>query len=154
MAQPAARVGDMHVCPMSDGPKPHVGGPILSPGVPTVLIGFMPAAVVSNMCTCVGPPDSIVKGSMTVLIGGKPAARMGDMTAHGGVITVGCPTVLIGDVSTAFPPLVKLDTGSYSVVKEMVNNMEGEVRAQNQTMINAAVDGKVWCEKCGKSVSV
>ncbi len=93
---PAARVGDMHTCPMSDGPKPHVGGPILPPGVPTVLIGGMPAAVVSTMATCVGPPDSIIKGSATVLIGGLPAARMGDSTAHGGVIVLGFPQVDIG----------------------------------------------------------
>lgn len=97
---PAARVGDMHTCPMvtpSVPPVPHVGGPILPAGCPTVLIGYMPAARVSDMATCVGPPDVIVKGSMTVLIGNMPAARMGDNTAHGGVIVVGEPTVLIGD---------------------------------------------------------
>jgi len=77
-------------------PVPHVGGPIIGPGVPNVLIGYMPAVTVGDMCTCVGPPDSIVKGSTVVMIGGKPAARMGDMTVHGGVITVGCPTVLVG----------------------------------------------------------
>lgn len=96
---PAARSTDMHVCPMvTPGvpPIPHVGGPIMPPGVPTVLIGNMPAAVMGDMCTCVGPPDSIVKGSATVLIGGKPAARMGDTTAHGGSIVVGFPTVMIG----------------------------------------------------------
>jgi len=96
---PAARVTDMHVCPMvTPGvpPIPHVGGPILPPGVPVVLIGGLPAATVGNMCTCVGPPDSIVKGSVTVLIGGAPAARMGDTTAHGGTIVAGCPTVMIG----------------------------------------------------------
>jgi uncharacterized Zn-binding protein involved in type VI secretion len=89
----------MHTCPMvTPGlpPVPHVGGPILPPGAPTVLIGGMPAACVGDMLTCVGPPDTIAKGSATVLIGGKPAARMGDMTAHGGSIVVGCPTVLIG----------------------------------------------------------
>lgn len=99
MSQPAARMGDMHVCPMQTPgtpPIPHVGGPIMPPGMPTVLIGNMPAATVGSMCTCVGPPDSIVKGSATVLIGGKPAARMGDSTAHGGTITVGFPQVLIG----------------------------------------------------------
>jgi uncharacterized Zn-binding protein involved in type VI secretion len=86
----------MHTCPMVDpGPKPHVGGPILPPGAPTVLIGGLPAARVGDMCVCVGPPDSIVKGSMKVMIGGKPAARMGDQTAHGGVIVAGFPTVMI-----------------------------------------------------------
>jgi len=94
---PAARVTDMHTCPMvNPGPVPHVGGPILPPGVPTVIIGGLPAAVVGNLCTCVGPPDTIVKGSMTVMIGGMPAARMGDNTAHGGVIVTGLPTVMIG----------------------------------------------------------
>jgi uncharacterized Zn-binding protein involved in type VI secretion len=92
---PAARITDMHTCPMFDGPKPHVGGPILPPGVPTVLIGGLPAAVVGGMCTCVGPPDAIVKGSMKVMIGGRPAARMGDQTAHGGVIVAGYPMVMI-----------------------------------------------------------
>ena len=96
---PAARVGDMHVCPMQTPavvPIPHVGGPILPPGTPTVLIGGQPAACVGDMATCVGPPDLIAMGSATVLIGGKPAARMGDSTAHGGSIMLGCPTVLIG----------------------------------------------------------
>jgi len=91
----AARVGDMHTCPMSDGPKPHVGGPVLK-GVETVLIDGMFAATVTSTCTCAGPPDVIVKGSMTVYIGGKPAARVGDKTVHGGVVTTGSPTVNIG----------------------------------------------------------
>jgi uncharacterized Zn-binding protein involved in type VI secretion len=96
MGQPAARIGDMHICPMVDpGPKPHVGGAIVS-GEVTVLIGGSPAARVSDRATCVGPIDSIVKGEKTVLIGGKPAARLGDKTAHGGIIVAGCPTVLIG----------------------------------------------------------
>jgi len=93
---PAARLTDMHTCPMVTVLVPHVGGPVAGPGVPTVLIGGLPAAVVGDMCVCVGPPDTIVKGSATVMIGNKPAARMGDMTAHGGVIVMGCPTVIIG----------------------------------------------------------
>jgi|TARA_B100001059_G_C17820279_1_gene577829 uncharacterized Zn-binding protein involved in type VI secretion len=92
----AARITDMHTCPMSTGPVPHVGGPIIGPGAPTVIIAGMPAAVVGDSCTCVGPPDSIIAGSSTVMIGGKPAARMGDSTAHGGSIVIGCPTVIIG----------------------------------------------------------
>ncbi len=95
----AARVGDMHVCPMMTPglpPIPHVGGPVLPPGSVTVLIGGMPAAKVGDMCLCVGPPDSIVSGSTTVFICGAPTARVGDMTAHGGSITVGCPNVMIG----------------------------------------------------------
>ena len=96
---PAARVGDMHVCPMvTPGvpPIPHVGGPITGPGIPTVLIGGQPAATMGDMAVCVGPPSTIIKGSATVLIGGKPAARLGDPTAHGGTITLGFPMVMIG----------------------------------------------------------
>lgn len=92
----AARASDMHVCPSATGTVPHVGGPILPGGNTTVLIGGMPAAVVGDNCVCSGPPDSITKGSATVTIGGKAAARMGDSTAHGGTIILGCPTVLIG----------------------------------------------------------
>ena len=92
----AARISDMHVCPMVTGVVPHVGGPVLPPGEPTVLIGGLPAARVGDMATCTGPPDTIIKGSATVLIGGMPAARMGDSTAHGGTIVAGCPTVIIG----------------------------------------------------------
>lgn len=96
---PAARITDMHTCPMqtpATPPVPHVGGPILPPGAVNVLIGNMPAARAGDMCTCVGPPDAIAMGSSTVLIGNMPAARMGDSTAHGGTIAAGCPTVMIG----------------------------------------------------------
>ena len=96
MGQPAARITDLHVCPMVTGVVPHVGGPILPPCCPTVLIGGIPAARVGDLAMCTGPVDSIVKGSMTVLIGGQQAARIGDLTVHGGVITTGLPTVLIG----------------------------------------------------------
>ncbi len=97
MGMPAARVGDMHVCPMvNPGPVPHVGGPILPPGAITTLIGGMPAARVGDMAVCVGPPDVIAMGSFKTLIGGMPAARMGDTTAHGGSIVVGHPLTLIG----------------------------------------------------------
>lgn len=92
----AARLTDMHVCPMFDGPKPHVGGPVSGPGVPNVLIGSLPASVIGDLCVCVGPPDAIVAGSPTVMIGNRPAARMGDSTAHGGLVVVGHPTTIIG----------------------------------------------------------
>ncbi|MDR0657640.1 MAG: PAAR domain-containing protein [Mediterranea sp.] len=96
----AARITDMHVCPMQTPafpvPIPHVGGPVIGPGAPAVLIGGLPAAVMGDSCVCVGPPDTILKGSATVMIGGKPAARMGDTCAHGGSIVLGCPTVMIG----------------------------------------------------------
>ncbi|MDC8760336.1 PAAR domain-containing protein [Janthinobacterium fluminis] len=97
---PAARLTDMHLCPMQTpavpAPIPHVGGAVVGPGVPTVLIGKLPAAVVGDQCLCVGPPDSIVMGSTTVMIGGKPAARVNDPCAHGGSISLGCATVIIG----------------------------------------------------------
>lgn len=96
MSFPAARLTDMHVCPMVDVLIPHVGGPITGPGCPTVLIGGLPAANVGSMAVCVGPPDSIIKGSATVMIGGTPAARVMDNCAHGGMIVLGCFTVLIG----------------------------------------------------------
>jgi uncharacterized Zn-binding protein involved in type VI secretion len=96
---PAARLTDMHVCPMlTPGlpPIPHVGGPISGPCAPTVLIGGLPAAMLGDLCVCVGPPDAIIKGSATVMITGKPAARIGDNCAHGGTIVAGMPTVIIG----------------------------------------------------------
>jgi uncharacterized Zn-binding protein involved in type VI secretion len=103
---PAARVTDMHVCPMvTPGvpPIPHVGGPILPPGVPTVLIDFLPASTVTDMAMCVGPPDTIVMGSAGVFINNLPAARLGDPTAHGGVITLGSPTCIIGEIGSPSP---------------------------------------------------
>lgn len=96
MGKPAARITDMHACPLPI----HVGGPIITGNV-TVLIGGLPAATVGDMCTCVGPPDVIAQGSNSVLIGGRPAARMGDSTVHGGKIVMGCFTVLIGDSGSA-----------------------------------------------------
>jgi uncharacterized Zn-binding protein involved in type VI secretion len=92
----AARITDMHVCPLFTGPVPHVGGPVMPPGATTVFIGGLPAATVGDMAVCTGPIDSVVMGSATVFIGGKPVARMGDSTAHGGKIVAGCPTVVIG----------------------------------------------------------
>jgi uncharacterized Zn-binding protein involved in type VI secretion len=95
MAMPAARVTDLHVCPMVTCLVPHVGGPILPPGGIPVLIGGMPAARMGDLAVCAGGPDVVALGSPTVLISGMPAARMGDLTAHGGVIVMGYPLVLI-----------------------------------------------------------
>src|SRR5215469_4900997 len=102
---PAARLTDMHVCPLVTGVVPHVGGPILPPCEPTVLIGFLPAARITDQATCVGPPDIIVKGSPTVLIGNLMAARIGDITAHGGNIILGCFTVIIGEAGAGVPSI-------------------------------------------------
>jgi uncharacterized Zn-binding protein involved in type VI secretion len=99
MGMPAARIGDLHVCPQvipGIVPIPHVGGPVTGPGASTVLIGGMPAACVGDIAICVGPPDSVTMGAMTVLMGGKPAAQMGSACAHGGKVVLGCPTVLVG----------------------------------------------------------
>ena len=96
MGMPAARIGDMHVCPLVTVLVPHVGGPVLPPGGITVLIGGMPAARVGDLAVCCGPPDVVALGSFTTLLGGMPAARLGDMTAHGGAIVMGHPTTLIG----------------------------------------------------------
>jgi uncharacterized Zn-binding protein involved in type VI secretion len=95
----AARLTDNHICPMhsTDATRtPHVGGPVIGPGIANVLIGGLPAAVTGDNAACVGSVDTIVAGSATVLVGGKPAARVGDATAHGGAIVAACATVLIG----------------------------------------------------------
>lgn len=95
MGKPAARIGDMHVCPKVTSKVPHVGGPIVL-GAFTVLIGGSPAARAGDMAVCIGPPDKVAAGSSSVIISGKPAARLGDSCGHGGKIVVGCPTVIIG----------------------------------------------------------
>ncbi len=96
MGMPAARISDMHVCPMLTGPVPHVGGAILGPGSLITLVGGLPAARVSDTGVCIGPPANIIMGSTTVMIGSLPAARLGDPLSHGGTIVLGNPTVLIG----------------------------------------------------------
>lgn len=139
MGKPAARIGDMHVCPMvTPGvpPIPHVGGPVTGPGCPTVLIGGMPAAVMGDMCVCVGPPDTIILGSIGVLIGGKPAARMGDSCAHGGTIILGCPTVLIGEMMPSpvtpgvFVPDVVANVMPPLVLAGAINKMVPDAKAK------------------------
>ena len=91
----AARVGDDHICPMFDGPKPHKGGPVLA-GTPSVMIGGRPVATVGSACLCVGPPDTVAAGSSSVVAGGRPVARLGDRCAHGGQITTGDFSVQVG----------------------------------------------------------
>ncbi|QKX06320.1 paar repeat-containing protein [Aquimarina sp. TRL1] len=125
MPGPAATIGSMHTCPMCSGTTPHVGGPVTGPGIPTVLIGGKPAAVIGDQCTCTGPPDTIVMGCATVLIGGKPAATVGDMTAHGGTITVGETTVLIGTgctAPTAVMPIQQLPFPEISILNRILRN--------------------------------
>ena len=155
MGKPAARIGDMHMCPMvTPGvpPVPHVGGPITGPGCPSVLIGGQPAAVMGDMCTCTGPPDTIVLGSTGVMIGGKPAARVGDQCIHGGSITLGCMTVMIGEVGSG-------GGGSMPVaaLKGVLSSMPSQTKnkiAQTIAMKEAARDGSALvhhCVQCNKA---
>ncbi len=152
MGKPAARLTDMHVCPMvTPGlpPIPHVGGPITGPGCPTVLIGGMPAAVMGDMCVCVGPPDTIIMGSTGVFFGKMPAARMGDPTAHGGTIVLGCPTVLIGETSSGGAG--GISAMPVSVLQNVMNNVpakDAQKIAQVIALKDAAADGTPFCEPC------
>jgi uncharacterized Zn-binding protein involved in type VI secretion len=98
---PAARISDMHTCPKVEPGPVPHVGGPTVSGAPTVLIGGMPAARVGDSLVCIGPPDSISQGESTVIIAGKPAARLGDSTSHGGVIVSGCPTVIIGSSAQA-----------------------------------------------------
>jgi uncharacterized Zn-binding protein involved in type VI secretion len=133
---PAARLTDMHTCPMVTGFVPHVGGPIVAPGCPTVLIGMMPAARITDTLVCVGPPDIIVLGAFTTLIGMLPAARIGDMTAHGGVIVSGWPTVLIGDAPADSPAAIEGQAKAASTSKSLVDAQNAEYQ-QKRDQVNA-----------------
>lgn len=126
MSLPAARIGDLHVCPMvTPGlpPIPHVGGPIIGPGVPTVMVGGLPQAKLGDQCTCVGPPAPILKGSSGVFVGNMPAARMGDNTGHGGAIAKGQPNVLIGEVNAALltPPNIAIILEAINPTNSVIN---------------------------------
>ena len=99
MPGPIATQGSMHVCPMCTGTTPHVGGPIMGPCTPNILVNGKPAAIMGDMCTCVGPPDVIAQGAPNVFFNGVPVACQGDLTAHGGVITVGEPNIIIGSAT-------------------------------------------------------
>ncbi len=159
---PAARLSDMHTCPQVTVLVPHVGGPILPPCCPTVLIGFLPAARVGDLATCVGPPDTIAMGSPTVLIGNMMAARLGDLTVHGGVIVLGCPTVIIGEVGAGSP--LPPDSGLGRVAAAMTTaaatptpsgnpgadsaNTASVPTPQEKALLAAADDGTPLVEKC------
>ena len=153
MGQPAARLGDMHTCALVTVLVPHVGGPILM-GSPNVITGGMPQARVTDPCLCVGPPDVIVKGSMTVLVNSLPAARMGDLTAHGGVIAVGFPTVLIGDLSGAPSGGAGLSAEAGDIGELIASGpgMPMQV-AQAQALKNAAKSGTPFCARCAAAAA-
>ncbi len=144
---PAARFGDMHVCPMFNGPVPHVGGPILPPCAPTVITGKMPQARVGDMLTCVGPPDVIKMGASTVIVVGMPAARMLDTTVHNGVIVLGEFTVLIGGASGSGGG----GGGGMGMPKAGPGGEANDFAAQAKANIAAAKDGKPFSEMCNKA---
>src|SRR6266436_4945756 len=150
---PAARITDMHVCPLVTVLVPHVGGPILPPGCPTVLIGYLPAARITDMLTCVGPPDVILMGSPTVLIGNLMAARIGDPTAHGGVIVLGCFTVMIGEAGApglsgpAGLPISTLPNGDLQLGNNIV--ISGDPLFKSKVLADLAAVAKT---KTGKSI--
>lgn len=166
MSKPAARVTDMHTCPMVTGLVPHVGGPIVPPCAPTVLTGNFPQARIGDMAVCVGPPDMIAMGSPTVLVSGKPAARIGDMTVHGGVITTGFPTVLIGESGSGSGAggggapgagagrSGAAEVGGATIAQNLPIAQEGSDAIEEQVraaMITAAREGKPFCEQCTRA---
>ena len=135
--QPAARLTDMHACPMvTPGipPVPHVGGPILPACAPTVLTGALPQARISDMALCVGPPDVIAQGAMTVLVAGLPAARIGDMCVHGGAIVVGLPTVLIGGPTFSARPVTQLPGGNLGYGSSIEIAPDADPQFQSQAL--------------------
>lgn len=131
-SMPAARLTDMHTCAMFTGPVPHVGGPIIAPCAPTVLIGSLPAARVTDPCVCAGPPDVIVMGAFTTLIMKMPAARIGDMTAHGGVIVTGMPTVIIGDAPPGSPAAAAGQASASATSKSLVDKQNADYEEQER----------------------
>jgi uncharacterized Zn-binding protein involved in type VI secretion len=147
--KPAARLGDMHTCPITVPPAPpHVGGPILPPCSVTVFTGGQPQARVGDMATCAAPPDVIVLGSPTVLVNGMMAARMGDMTAHGGVIVQGCFTVLIGDMAVTMPVIPDMSM----VIPDMgVEGPAADGTSTSIALVNAARNGTPFSEPCMKA---
>ncbi len=157
MGMPAARITDMHVCPMVTGVVPHVGGPILPPCEVTVLTGFLPQARVGDKAVCVGPPDVIVQGAFTVLVGNMPAARMLDMTAHGGKIVLGEMTVLIGDQGGGGggggggAPSMGAGQGVSMAPPIAAESSSTAPKPMAQTMIAAAKDGTPFCEQCARA---
>ncbi len=154
-ATPAARLTDMHVCPMvtpGTPPIPHVGGPITGPGAPSVIIGGLPAARVGDMAVCVGPPDTIAMGSATVITSGMPQARIADTCAHGGKIVAGCPTVIVGDASSGDGGggggAGRTASGDMSEFHGFASIAAAEVTRMTQNLIAAARHGTPFCEIC------
>ena len=147
---PASRITDMHVCPMVTGVVPHVGGPIMK-GEPTVITGKMPQARVTDILTCVGPPDVIAKGSAGVFAGKLPCARIGDLTAHGGTIILGFPTVIIGETGGGGGGGAGASSGGPASGGDSAGQIllaYTDFVTQVQTLVAAANSGAPFCEAC------
>ena len=155
MGKPATRIGDNHMCPMTDGPKPHVGGVVLPPGTVTVLTGGLPAATMGDSCLCVSSiPNSIVLGSLGVFIGGRPSARMFDKTLHGGTLISGTPTVLIGDVSAMvgpaiFPGKQRHSNCGVQAMQQVIRQTTGVVHEEDELLQLAVAGGFVEAKPAG-----
>lgn len=137
--KPVATVGSMHVCPLCSGSVPHVGGPIIGPGMPGATINGQPIAVMGDMCTCVGPPDTIVQGCPGVTINGVPIAVVGSMTAHGGQITSGIPGVTIGTVvpePDASMPLPEIPFPRITILDDLGAAVVGKSKTHNTAKEN------------------
>jgi uncharacterized Zn-binding protein involved in type VI secretion len=128
---------------MVTGVVPHVGGPIIPPCSPNVITGGIPQARVTDMLTCVGPIDVIVKGSTSVFVNNLQAARIGDLTAHGGVIVTGCPTVIIGDLAAAGGASSQMSSGSAL----------SPGGPQHGALTSAAGSGAPFCERCAEAAA-
>lgn len=157
-ATPAARLADMHVCPMvtpGTPPIPHVGGPISGPCAPTVIIGGLPAARVGDMAVCVGPPDTIAMGSASVITSGMPQARIADACAHGGKIVAGCPTVIVGDASGGGGGggggAGRTASADMSEYHGFASIAVAEATKMTKNLIAAARHGTPFCEICYQS---
>ncbi|NER18525.1 PAAR domain-containing protein [Spongiivirga citrea] len=135
MPGPIATIGSMHVCPMVTGTTPHVGGPVSGPGAPNILVNGKPAALMGDICVCVGPPDTIAQGAPSVFFNGTPVACMGDMTAHGGTITVGEPNVIIGSAAGAGSVTMaasKIPFPEISITNRVLGNAKEALAAQQK----------------------
>ncbi len=148
MPGPVATIGSMHVCPMSDGPKPHVGGPIIGPGAPNVMINGKSVALLGDMCTCMSAPDVIAMGSPSVFVNGVPVVCQGDLTAHGGVIVQGEPNVIIGTATPLPPvkiPVSKIPFPKISLKNRVLSSVTGKSNAEakaNQDKLKEEEEGE------------
>jgi uncharacterized Zn-binding protein involved in type VI secretion len=157
MAQPASRITDMHVCPLSTPgtpPIPHVGGIILPPGVVTVLVGNLPAATVGDMCMCVGPPDAIVMGATTILVNSKPGARISSSTAHGGTVTLGYPTVLYGEGLSAIAALVSPEVLALIMQSPSLVAMLSELSNSGWTFTSGPPGDGTYADRTTSTISI